>query len=72
MNYQTAFKMLREMVRNEYEKASHEFNRHHPSPFVAAASGEYQRGRLNAAADIYNESNRLLRHIKGSHEQMES
>ncbi|MBD0853016.1 hypothetical protein CU043_02020 [Corynebacterium striatum] len=64
MNYQTAFKMLREMVRNEYEKASHEFNRHHPSPFVAAASGEYQRGRLNAAADIYNESNRLLRNIK--------
>ncbi|HAT1184791.1 hypothetical protein ACL1HT_00775 [Corynebacterium striatum] len=65
MNYQIAFEMLREMVRTEYEKASREFNRHHPSPFVAAESGEYQRGKLNAAADIYNESNRLLRHIKG-------
>ena len=64
MNYQTAFEMLREMVRNEHEKASREFNRHHESPFVAAESGEYQRGKLNAAADIYNESNRLLRHIK--------
>lgn len=65
MNYQTAFETLREMVRNEYEKASREFNRRDPSPFAAAASGEYQRGKLNATADIYNESNRLLRHIKG-------
>ncbi|MFR9681588.1 hypothetical protein ACL1FY_04105 [Corynebacterium striatum] len=40
MNYQIAFEMLREMVRTEYEKASREFNRHHPSPFVAAESGE--------------------------------
>lgn len=65
MNYQTAFEMLREMVNSEYEKANRALNSYHPSPFGGVASGEYQRGRLNVAADIYNESSRLLRHIGG-------
>lgn len=67
MNYQTAFEMLREMVLAENKEAHRLCQREHPNPHgYTYPDMEYQRGRLNATADIYNESSRLLRHIGGA------
>ncbi|PCC83125.1 hypothetical protein COM45_04840 [Corynebacterium accolens] len=64
MNYQTAFEMLREMILAENQKAYRLCQREHPNPYgYVYPDMEYQRGRCNATNDIYNESNRLLRHI---------